>query len=83
MTTMQDTRILGYDPLVPPNLLRHEIVSSQTSRKVIGEARQSAAKIIAGEDDRILVIVGPCSIHDPEQAMGEFSRLALAVAPLT
>lgn len=78
MPTMQDTRVLGYDPLVPPALLRHEIVSSETSSKNIVEARQVAAKIIAGEDDRVLVIVGPCSIHDPAQAIGEpGSRISL------
>jgi 3-deoxy-7-phosphoheptulonate synthase len=77
MTTMQDTRVVGYDPLVPPHLLRHEIVSSDASRKIIGDARQVAAKIIAGEDDRVLVIVGPCSIHDPEQALGMFQGLRM------
>jgi 3-deoxy-7-phosphoheptulonate synthase len=70
MSTTQDTRILGYEPLVSPALLRHEIVSSERSTKTVVEARQAAAKIIAGEDERILVIVGPCSIHDPAQAMG-------------
>jgi 3-deoxy-7-phosphoheptulonate synthase len=63
-----------YDPLVQPALLRHEVVTSSASERTVTEARASAAQIIAGEDDRVLVIVGPCSIHSPEQAI-EYARL--------
>ena len=38
-------------------------------RQVIARARYAAARIIAGHDDRLVVIVGPCSIHSTEQAM--------------
>lgn len=72
--TMDDSRIAGYDPLIPPSLLRHDLPSSETSQKTINLARQDAAKIIHGEDDRLLVIVGPCSIHDPVAAM-EYANL--------
>ncbi|KDQ54479.1 hypothetical protein JAAARDRAFT_181914 [Jaapia argillacea MUCL 33604] len=71
---LEDRRVVGYDPLVQPALLRHEIVSSQLSKKTIAQARYGAARIIAGSDDRILVIVGPCSIHSTEQAL-EYARL--------
>jgi 3-deoxy-D-arabino-heptulosonate 7-phosphate (DAHP) synthase len=54
------------EPLIQPALLRHELPLSQNSRKTIEEARQAAADIISGRDDRILVIVGPCSIHGEE-----------------
>jgi 3-deoxy-7-phosphoheptulonate synthase len=63
-----------YDPLVQPALLRHEIVSSASSQKTIASARYNAARILAGHDDRVLVVVGPCSIHSPEQAM-EYAKL--------
>ncbi|TFK69814.1 3-deoxy-7-phosphoheptulonate synthase [Pluteus cervinus] len=71
---LQDRRVIGYDPLVQPALLRHEIVSSQSSKKVIAEARYIAAQILAGHDDRLLVVVGPCSIHSPAQAL-EYAHL--------
>ncbi|KAF8621490.1 hypothetical protein AX15_007777 [Amanita polypyramis BW_CC] len=77
---IQDRRVLGYDPLVQPALLRHEIVSTPTSQQVITSARYNAAKILAGHDDRILVIVGPCSIHSPEQAIG-YAKLLKAKIP--
>lgn len=71
---LQDRRVIGYDPLVQPALLRHEIVSSKHSHRTIATARYSASRIISGTDDRILVIVGPCSVHSPEQAM-EYARM--------
>ncbi|KAG7447289.1 3-deoxy-7-phosphoheptulonate synthase [Guyanagaster necrorhizus] len=66
---IQDRRVVGYDPLVQPALLRHEIVSSAQAKKTIASARFTAARILAGSDDGILVIVGPCSIHSAEQAL--------------
>jgi 3-deoxy-D-arabino-heptulosonate 7-phosphate (DAHP) synthase len=65
---------IQYDPLVQPALLRHDIVSSPASQKTIASARYNAARILAGHDDRVLVVVGPCSIHCPEQAL-EYARL--------
>ncbi|KAF9025072.1 3-deoxy-7-phosphoheptulonate synthase [Hymenopellis radicata] len=66
---IQDRRVIGYDPLVQPALLKHEIVSTANARKTIASARYNAARILAGHDDRILVIVGPCSIHCADQAI--------------
>ena len=63
-----------YDPLVQPALLRHEIISSCNAQKTIASARYNAARIVAGHDVRILVIVGPCSIHCPAQAL-EYANL--------
>ncbi|KNZ79742.1 Phospho-2-dehydro-3-deoxyheptonate aldolase, tyrosine-inhibited [Termitomyces sp. J132] len=71
---IQDRRVIGYDPLVQPALLRHEIVSTPNSQKTIASARYNAAQILAGRDDRVLVVVGPCSIHSPEQAI-EYANL--------
>lgn len=63
-----------YDPLVQPALLRHEIVSSPESLHTIASARFAAARINAGNDDRLIVVVGPCSIHSTAQAI-EYARL--------
>ena len=61
--------VAQYDPLIQPALLRHEIQSTLESHRTIASARYNAARIVAGHDDRVLVIVGPCSIHSPEQAL--------------
>ncbi|KAI5990453.1 3-deoxy-7-phosphoheptulonate synthase [Pisolithus albus] len=71
---IQDRRVIGYDPLVQPALLLHEITPSEASRITIASARYQAARILAGQDDRVLVVVGPCSIHSPEQAI-EYAQL--------
>ncbi|KAG5640421.1 hypothetical protein DXG03_008734 [Asterophora parasitica] len=71
---IQDRRVIGYDPLVQPALLRHEIAASETSQRTVASARYNAARILAGQDDRVLVVVGPCSIHCTKQAI-EYAHL--------
>ncbi|KAK7687531.1 3-deoxy-7-phosphoheptulonate synthase [Cerrena zonata] len=70
-----DTRILGYDPLIPPALLQHEIKATSESLETVIKGRIDSSKIIGGNDDRCLVIVGPCSIHDTEAALDYATRL--------
>ncbi|KAF7317951.1 Phospho-2-dehydro-3-deoxyheptonate aldolase [Mycena kentingensis (nom. inval.)] len=79
---LRDRRVIGasYDPLVQPALLRHEIISSPNAQKTIASARYNAARIVAGQDDTLLVIIGPCSIHSPEQAL-EYAALLKAKIP--
>ncbi|KAL0952366.1 hypothetical protein HGRIS_006644 [Hohenbuehelia grisea] len=77
---IEDRRVVGYDPLVQPALLRHEIVSSDASKRTIAYARYSAARILAGADDRVLVVVGPCSIHSADQAI-EYAKLLKSIIP--
>jgi 3-deoxy-7-phosphoheptulonate synthase len=68
------------DPLVQPALLRHDIVSSFDSKKTIASARYFAARILAGQDDRVIVVVGPCSIHSADQAI-EYANLLKSKLP--
>lgn len=70
-----DVRVAGFEPLIPPSLLLHEIPTSQASQKTIARGRAVSSAIINGLDDRLLVVVGPCSIHDPEQAKEYAARL--------
>ncbi|CCE78715.1 Piso0_000744 [Millerozyma farinosa CBS 7064] len=70
-----DTRILGYNPLVSPALLQHDIPVPKDALKTVVKGRVESASIISGKDDRCLVIVGPCSIHDPKAALDYASRL--------
>ncbi|KAG7192058.1 3-deoxy-7-phosphoheptulonate synthase [Scheffersomyces spartinae] len=70
-----DTRILAYNPLIQPALLQHEIRASSKSLETVIKARIQSGNILKGSDDRCLVIVGPCSIHDPEAAMEYAGRL--------
>ncbi|KAK9447105.1 3-deoxy-7-phosphoheptulonate synthase [Limtongia smithiae] len=78
----EDVRILGYDPLVPPALLQQEFPASETSAETVLAGRQGAIKILNGKSDKILVVVGPCSIHDPESAYEYAARLRVVADKL-
>ncbi|KDN37660.1 putative phospho-2-dehydro-3-deoxyheptonate aldolase, tyrosine-inhibited [Tilletiaria anomala UBC 951] len=69
-----DARVTGYEPLIPPSLLLHEIPVPAESQRTIARARGQASAIVNGLDDRLLVVVGPCSIHDTVQAV-EYAKL--------
>jgi len=74
-TTYQtdDLRIIGMQEVVPPEQLHREHPISEAAAKTTFEARQAIHEILNGEDDRLLVVVGPCSIHNPDAAR-EYAR---------
>jgi 3-deoxy-7-phosphoheptulonate synthase len=57
--------------LTPPDLLQHEITQTPESKKTVLESREEAAAVVNGTDgkQRLLVVIGPCSIHDPKAAL--------------
>ena len=70
-----DLRIADLRPLIPPAILMEQFPISETASNAVTAAREQAARIINGSDDRLLVVVGPCSIHDPKAALEYGSRL--------
>jgi 3-deoxy-7-phosphoheptulonate synthase len=68
-----DLRITQLRPLIPPAILMEELPITEQVSTVVAEAREEATRIVHGEDDRLLVISGPCSIHDPQAGM-EYAR---------
>ncbi|KAI1089721.1 hypothetical protein F5B19DRAFT_466043 [Rostrohypoxylon terebratum] len=70
-----DMRVLGQDPLIPPALLISEIPMTDASLQTVVKGRRDAVAIIMGRSDRLLVVVGPCSIHDPATAHEYAQRL--------
>ncbi|KAI7551919.1 Phospho-2-dehydro-3-deoxyheptonate aldolase [Hortaea werneckii] len=73
----EDWRIRGMTPLTSPDLLQHEIRQSQNSKKTVLGARNEAAAVVQGTDEkrRLLVVIGPCSIHDPKMALEYCDKL--------
>ncbi|KAL4897157.1 phospho-2-dehydro-3-deoxyheptonate aldolase [Aspergillus ambiguus] len=71
----EDTRVLGYEPLLTPLLLQQEVPAFTSSLNVVRSGRKQVIDIIDQQDDRLLVIVGPCSIHDPQSALEFAVRL--------
>jgi len=70
-----DLRIREVRPLIPPAILLEEIPISEQASNLIANARQTMTDIIEGKDARLLVIVGPCSIHDVRAALDYGARL--------
>ncbi|CAI5732384.1 unnamed protein product [Hyaloperonospora brassicae] len=70
-----DVRISGIRPLIPPAILREEIPLTTTIVQTITRSRQSLANVLRRLDDRLIVVVGPCSIHDADAAMDYAKRL--------
>ncbi|ODV62804.1 3-deoxy-7-phosphoheptulonate synthase ARO4 [Ascoidea rubescens DSM 1968] len=70
-----DLRIFGYDPLVSPALLQREVPLSKKSISTIVKGRKDSIDILIDISDKLLVVVGPCSIHDSVAAMDYAHRL--------
>ena len=70
-----DLRITSIDDVVTPAKLIEELPFSEETSEHIYATRQAIHRILSGEDDRLLVITGPCSIHDPAAARDYASRL--------
>lgn len=68
-----DLRITGYKPLTAPSELQENMMASSTSKETIRAGRQQVRRVLRGRDDRLVVIVGPCSVHDPDAAI-EYAR---------
>lgn len=68
-----DLRIIGVHEVVAPEQLHREHPITERASKTTFEARQAIHAILQGEDDRLLVVVGPCSIHNPDAAR-EYAR---------
>ena len=62
-------------PLISPKKLKEHLPISETASVTVINSRKAIQQILAGKDQRLLVIVGPCSIHDPEAAQDYAERL--------
>ncbi len=71
-----DLRIAAIHELAPPAHLIREFPCGERSAEVVHAAREALHRILHGEDDRLAVVVGPCSIHDVRAALEYASRLA-------
>ena len=70
-----DLRIAALRPLIPPAILIEELPLMETASNTVANARNEIRDAVSGDDDRLVAVVGPCSIHDPEAAMEYAGRL--------
>ncbi|WP_156754447.1 3-deoxy-7-phosphoheptulonate synthase [Actinokineospora pegani] len=71
-----DARISRVEPLVSPAELRAEIPAPPSARQTALSGSDAIRRVLSGADDRLVVITGPCSVHDPAAALAYAERLA-------
>ncbi len=74
-TTTDDVRIRGIKELSPPAHFMREFPATEVVTGLVYETRQAIHRVIHKMDDRLLVVVGPCSIHDTKAALAYAKRL--------
>ncbi len=75
MSRTRDTRITGYEPLLSPAALLDKLPLSDEATATVERSRAEVRAVLDGSDDRLLVIAGPCSVHDPAAALEYAGRL--------
>ncbi|WP_027014607.1 3-deoxy-7-phosphoheptulonate synthase [Comamonas composti] len=68
-TRIDDLRIKAVRPLITPALLLESLPASEAAQQLVESSRAAISRVLQGQDDRLIVVVGPCSIHDHAQAM--------------
>jgi len=80
MQRTSDLRVVRNQPLLAPHDLRAALPMSESANKTVVAGRDAVRSILRRRDPRLLVVVGPCSIHDPKAAM-EFARKLAVLQP--
>tara|TARA_A100001015_G_C15029018_1_gene732082 strand:+ start:2213 stop:3256 length:1044 start_codon:yes stop_codon:yes gene_type:complete len=76
MNKLENVNISEIKPIISPEKLKSSLKISEPIANFVIESRETISNIIQGKDKRLLVIVGPCSIHDPKGAFDYATRLA-------
>ena len=74
LSSTNDTRIRAVRPLTTPALLQEKLPANDAVLATVLQSREAISNVLHGRDDRLVVVVGPCSIHDHDQAMA-YARL--------
>ena len=72
---LEDLNILTFEPMASPAEIKAMAPLTDKGRAEVLNGRRAVKRILKGEDDRLLVVTGPCSIHDPEAALDYARRL--------
>ncbi|MGH7355152.1 MAG: 3-deoxy-7-phosphoheptulonate synthase, partial [Candidatus Rokuibacteriota bacterium] len=71
----RDLRVESLRPLIPPAILLEELPLTERGSETVARGREAVGRVLNGADDRLVVVVGPCSIHDPGAALDYAGRL--------
>ncbi|MFO0424687.1 MAG: 3-deoxy-7-phosphoheptulonate synthase [Planctomycetia bacterium] len=75
MPATSNLRIKSLEPLIPPSRLMNLLPLTAAATETIVAGRRDVERVLAGEDQRLMAVVGPCSIHDPDAARDYAARL--------
>ena len=75
LNRLDDLRITQVRPLLPPAILLEEIPITERASELVSATRQSIAGVLTGQDPRLVIVVGPCSIHDTKAAVDYAEKL--------
>src|SRR5215469_13435054 len=75
-----DLRIKWIKVVLPPIFLEEELTTTEKASATVFQSREQIGRILRGDDSRLLVVVGPCSIHDPKAAREYAGLLKEAIA---
>ena len=75
MSRVRDTRIVRYEPLLSPAALLDELPLGEAEGETVERTRTEVRAVLDGTDDRLLVVTGPCSVHDPKAALDYAAHL--------
>jgi 3-deoxy-7-phosphoheptulonate synthase len=78
----RDLHVESNRPLIPPAILLDELPLGEAGSQAVGRAREEIIAILRGDDDRLIAVVGPCSVHDTEAALDYARRLKGLAAEL-
>ncbi|KAI0785241.1 3-deoxy-7-phosphoheptulonate synthase [Abortiporus biennis] len=75
ISKLEDSRVKATRPLIPPAILQEDLPLTLAAAQTVIEGRRATEAILRNNDDRLLVIVGPCSVHNVESAMEYAKKL--------
>lgn len=81
-TRIDDTRIKAVRPLITPAILQEWLPATEQALELVESSRAAISRVLHGQDDRLIVVVGPCSIHDHAQAMDYARQLQVQAQAL-
>ncbi|KAF9267458.1 3-deoxy-7-phosphoheptulonate synthase [Marasmius fiardii PR-910] len=79
LTHLENSRVKTTRPLIPPQILQEDLPLTLGAAQTVLHGRLATQKVLKGEDDRLMVVVGPCSVHNVESAM-DYAQLLRAYA---
>src|SRR5919107_3873881 len=79
---VRDQRIAKIVELAPPQRLLAELALGEERGKAVIQGREEVREVLQGKDPRLMVVVGPCSVHDPKAAMEYAAKLSASARAL-